>query len=85
MLKHKKSIHLEKWPKYNEKFLVEKNFDLIVQINGKVKDKIKAPIDITQENAEKLVMKQEKIKQILNGQIPKKVIFVKNRLINIVI
>jgi leucyl-tRNA synthetase len=43
------------------------------------------PIDISQENAEKLVMKQEKIKQILNGQIPKKVIFVKNRLMNIVI
>ncbi len=46
---------------------------------------IKAPIDISQDNAEKLVMKQEKIKQLLNGQTPKKIIFVKNRLINIVI
>jgi leucyl-tRNA synthetase len=85
MLGHKKSIHLEKWPKYNEKFLIEKDFELIIQINGKMRDKIKMPIDISQENAEKLVMKQEKIKQILNGQIPKKVIFVKNRLMNIVI
>jgi leucyl-tRNA synthetase len=85
MLGHKKSIHLEKWPKYNEKFLIEKDFELIIQINGKMRDKIKMPIDITQENAEKLVMKQEKIKQILNGQTPKKVIFVKNRLMNIVI
>jgi leucyl-tRNA synthetase len=85
MLGHKKSIHLEKWPKYNEKFLIEKDFELIIQINGKMCDKIKMPIDISQENAEKLLMKQEKIKQILNGQTPKKVIFVKNRLINIVI
>ena len=85
ILKHKKSIHLEKWPKYNEKLLIEKNFELIIQINGKVRDKIKAPIDINQESAEKLVMKQEKIKQLLNNQTPKKIIFVKNRLINIVI
>ena len=85
MLGHKKSIHLEKWPKYNEKFLIEKDFELIIQINGKMRDKIKMPIDISQENAEKLVMKQERIKQLLNGQTPKKVIFVKNRLMNIVI
>ena len=85
MLGHKKSIHLEKWPKYNEKFLVEKDFELIVQINGRVRDRIKAPMDISQDNAEKLVTKQEKIKQLLNGQTPKKIIFVKNRLINIVI
>jgi leucyl-tRNA synthetase len=85
MLGHKKSINLEKWPKYNKKFLIEKNFELIIQVNGKVRDKIKTPIDITQENAEKLAMKQERIKQLLNGQQPKKVIFVKNRLINIVI
>ncbi|HNW96274.1 MAG TPA: leucine--tRNA ligase [Candidatus Paceibacterota bacterium] len=85
MLGHKKSIHLEKWPKYNEKFLIEKDFELIVQINGKVRDRIKSPIDISQDNAEKLVMKQEKIKQFLNGQTPKKIIFIKNRLINIVI
>lgn len=85
ILKHKKSIHLEQWPKYDPKILIEKDFDLIIQINGKVRGKITAPINIEQAQVEKLALNQENIKKFLNGQKPKKIIYIKNKIINIVI
>ena len=52
----------QKWPKYDEKLIEEKNILLIVQINGKVRDKIEVKSDISQKEAEKIVLKSEKIK-----------------------
>ncbi len=82
---HKTSIHKEPWPKYNEKMLIEKEFELIIQINGKVRDKTKVKVGINENEVEKLAINREKIKQLLIGKRPKKVIYVPNRLINIVI
>jgi len=65
--------------------LEEKEFELIIQINGKIRDKVKAPINLGEEKAKKLALNQPKIKQFLMEQKPKKIIFIKNRLINIVI
>ncbi len=82
---HKTSVHKERWPKYNKKMLREKEFDLIIQINGKVRDKVKAMVDINQGEAERMALNREKIKKILTGNHPKKIIYIPNRLINIVI
>ena len=84
-LGHKNSIHEEKWPKYNEKYLKQKEFELIVQINGKVRAKILMAVDISQAEAEKIVLNNERVKQFLEGKKPRKIIYVKNRLMNIVI
>jgi leucyl-tRNA synthetase len=75
----------QKWPKYDEKLIEEKNILLIVQINGKVRDKIEAKFGITQKEAEKLVLKSEKIKALLGESEIKKTIFVPNKLINFVV
>jgi leucyl-tRNA synthetase len=75
----------QKWPKYDEKLIEEKNVLLIVQINGKVRDKIGVKSGITQKEAEKLVLKSEKIKALLGETEIKKMIFVPNKLINFVI
>ena len=80
-----KSIHTEKWPEYDEKLTKEEMFELVVQINGKIRDKFEAKIGITQGEAETLTSTREKIKLILGNQKPKKVIYVPNRLINIVV
>ena len=61
------------------------NFELIIQINGKLKDVIKAKMNIKKNEAEALVLDNSKIKQSLQGKTPKKIIFIPNRLINIVI
>ncbi|MDP2741450.1 MAG: leucine--tRNA ligase, partial [bacterium] len=75
----------QKWPKYNVKLIEEEKILLIIQINGKVRDKIEVSADITQKEAEKIVLKREKTKQWLDDKEIKKVIFVPGKLINFVI
>ncbi len=79
------SIHKAPWPQYNPAMIQDKTFELVIQINGKVRDMVEAPIDITEEAARSLALAREKIKIILAGKSPKKIIFVPKRLINIVI
>jgi len=74
----------QKWPAYNTKLIKEEKVLLIVQINGKVRDKIEVNADITQKEAEKIVLKSEKVKQLLEGKEVKKIIFVPNKLVNFV-
>ncbi|HLC94889.1 MAG TPA: class I tRNA ligase family protein, partial [Patescibacteria group bacterium] len=83
--KNKKSIHSEKWPEYDQKLLEETIFELIVQINGKMRDKFEAPVTILQKEAEALTLLRQKVKIILDGKSPRKVIFIPRRLINIVV
>ena len=80
-----KSIHLEFWPKYDLKLIIEEQFELVIQINGKVRDKISAEIGISQKEAENFALNQEKIKNAVAGVKIRKIIFVPNKLINIVI
>jgi leucyl-tRNA synthetase len=82
---HKKSIFLEKWPKPDLKLIEEEKFELVIQINGKFKDKVEVSIDISEEEAKKLVLEREKVKKYLMGKKIKKVIFVPKKLINLVI
>ena len=84
-LGYKDSIHLEKWPEYDPKFLKEEKFELVIQINGKFRDKISVPQEITEKEAKELAISQEKVKSWLGGKKIIKTIFVPGRLINIVI
>lgn len=84
-LGNKTSIHLEEWPKYDAKSIREDFFELIIQINGKMRDKFEVPINISQSEAERLTMKREKVKLALDNKKPRKVVFVPKRLINIVV
>jgi len=84
-LGHKKSIFLEKWPEYNPKLIIEDTFELVVQINGRVRDKINVPTDITQNEAERIALGSGMVKKWTESKQVKKTIFVKNRLINIII
>jgi len=84
-LGHKKSIFLEKWPEYDPNLIVEDTFELVVQVNGKVRDKIKAAMDISENEAKELALGSEKVGKWVEGKEIRKVIFVKNRLINLII
>ena len=80
----KGSVHLVKWPKFNQKFIKEETFTLIVQINGKVRDLFEAPAGISREEAARLALGREKVKTWLAEKEAKKIIFVPGKLINIV-
>jgi len=84
-LGHKKSIHLEKWPEYNPSLVEEDKFELVIQINGRVRDKISVSRKITEEEAGELAVSQEKIKSWLKGKKTVKMIYIPGRLINIVV
>lgn len=84
-LGNKKSIHLAGWPKYDPALIVEEEIDLIIQVNGKVRDSIKVKADIGEEEAKKVAVESEKIKKWTESQKIKKIIFVKGRLVNIVV
>ncbi len=83
-LGNKGSVFKEKWPKYDPILIKEEKITLIVQINGKVRGKIEAPADISEDEAKELALKQEKTKKYTDNKTIKKVIFVKGKLINIV-
>jgi len=85
VLGNRKSIHIETWPEYDTKLIEEKEYELIIQINGRMRDKIHISKDMERPEIEKLVLKRETIiKHIGSAQI-KKIIFVPQRLVNIVI
>ncbi|MFZ2970009.1 MAG: RdgB/HAM1 family non-canonical purine NTP pyrophosphatase, partial [Minisyncoccia bacterium] len=81
----KRSIHLEKWPSFDESLTREKDIRLVVQINGKIRDQIEASANISEDEAKKIALESDKIKKWIEGKEIKKTIFVKGKLINIVI
>ncbi len=82
---HKKSIFLQPWPRYNPKLIKAEKFELVIQVNGKVRDKIEVPQGISEKETRKLTLEREKIKKWLKEKKIKKIIFIKNKLINIVV
>ncbi len=82
---HEESIHKQSWPKYDKKLLKEKIITLVIQVNGKVRDKVEVDANISEEEAKKLTLEREKVKRWIEGKRIKKVIFVPGKLINIVI
>ncbi|XOB42677.1 MAG: leucine--tRNA ligase [Candidatus Nealsonbacteria bacterium] len=82
---NKDSIHNQSWPKYDKKLAEEKTITLIIQINGRVRDKIEVEVDISEDEARDLTLNREKVKKRILGKSIKKIIFVPGKLINIVI
>jgi len=85
ILGNKESIFKAVWPKYDPGLLVEKNVELVIQINGKVRSKIEVSSDISEEQLKELVQKDEKLIPWLEGHSPKKIIIIPQKLVNIVI
>ncbi len=79
------SVHQQSWPKIDVEAAAEDLIVLIVQVNGKLRDRIMVPVDVTEEAAKSAAMESDVIKKFLEGRLPKKVIVVPHRLVNIVI
>ncbi len=79
------SVHQQCWPVYDPALTVDEMITLIIQVNGKVRDRIVVPAGITEEEATAQAMKSERVQHYLNGTPPQKVIVVPGRLINLVV
>ena len=68
----------------NGKFLVETSKNYPVSVNGKVRTQIDITLDASQQDVEQIILENEIVKKWLNGGAPKKIIYVKNKMINVV-
>ena len=73
------------WPKYDESALVQDEVEVIVQVNGKLRDKISMDANIAREDMEKIALESEKVKAAIEGKNVVKVIAVPKKLVNIVV
>ncbi|MBQ3321313.1 MAG: leucine--tRNA ligase [Firmicutes bacterium] len=78
-------VYDQKWPSYNEEELKKDEIEIVVQINGKNKEKINIPGDATREDMIQIASENEKIKGLTEGKTIVKTIAVPGRLINIVV
>jgi len=84
-LGHTESIHLQPWPEVDEASLVQDEVTVILQVNGKVRERIQVSADISAAELEKLVLEQPKVMEWTQGKTVVKVITVPGKLVNIVV
>jgi leucyl-tRNA synthetase len=73
------------WPVYDEQALVRTECELVVQVNGKLRDRIWMAIDASEEDAKALAFASEKIKELTEGKTLRKVIYVPGKIMNLVV
>ena len=73
------------YPTFNPALLVESSKEYPVSINGKVRTNINLSLDLQQADVEKVIAENEIVQKWLEGKSPKKVIYVKNKMINVVV
>jgi leucyl-tRNA synthetase len=74
----------QSWPAYDAQVLVEDEVDIVLQVNGKVRDRIKLPLDATNADLETAALANEKVRKALGGQTVRKVVVVPKKLVNVV-
>ena len=83
--KHESSVTQAIWPKYEERYLAETTVTYPVAVNGKTRTELQFAANASQSQIEATVMADETVQKWLEGKQPKKVIFVKGRMVNVVI
>ena len=82
---HEYSIHNQPWPAVDAAAAKDEEITLIIQVNGKLRDKINLPANIREEDAKAIALESENVQNFLDGKVPHKIIYVPGRLVNIVI
>ena len=85
MIGHKDSVHEQNWPTYEESALVLDQIEIVVQINGKVREKLVIPAQMNANDMQALAVENEKVKALIEGKTVRKVIAVPGKLVNIVV
>jgi leucyl-tRNA synthetase len=79
------SIHNREWPEFDPDLAAEERITLIVQVNGKVRDRIEVPAEISEAQAKELALGSEVAQRFMEDKKPRDVIYVPGRLVNIVV
>jgi leucyl-tRNA synthetase len=79
------SVHEGAWPEWDEGLIAQEEITLVVQVNGKLRDRIDAPADVSEEMAKELALASEKVRPHVEGREIRKSIYVPGRLVNFVV
>jgi leucyl-tRNA synthetase len=79
------SVHTQPWPAFDEEAAAEQEITLVIQVNGKLRDRINVPVDISEAEAKQAALASQDAQRFMDGKEPRKVIYVPGRLVNIVV
>ena len=82
---HSESIHTTSWPTYDEAMTQDETFTLVVQVNGKVRERIEVPADISETEVRKQVLHNARVLSFIGDSTVQKVIYVPGKLANVVV
>ena len=84
-LGHQESIFQEKWPEYDKKLVIDEEVTIAIQVNGKLRDTVLVGRGTSEKELQKKILELPKIKPYLEGKEIKKLIYIKDKLINVVV
>ena len=84
-LEHDKTIAFEKWPIFDPNKIIEEEITLAVQVNGKVRANIVVAVDVSEEDIKTQALAHENIVKCLEGKTPKKVMYIAQKLVSVVV
>jgi leucyl-tRNA synthetase len=79
------SVHEQTWPVWEEGLIAEEEITLVVQVNGKLRDRIEAPADVSEDIAKELALASAKVRPHVEGREIRKSVYVPGRLVNFVV
>jgi leucyl-tRNA synthetase len=82
---HRYSVHNQSWPAYSEELAKEQEITLVIQVNGKLRDKVLVPASIGEVEARRLALGRERVKAYISGRSLARVIYVPKRVVNVVV
>ncbi|HHY37084.1 MAG TPA: leucine--tRNA ligase [Firmicutes bacterium] len=85
VLGHGSSVHRQEWPPYDPQALVREETKIVIQVNGKLRERLQVPVDISQAELEERVLSLERIRALTEGKEIVKLIHVPGKLVNIVV
>jgi leucyl-tRNA synthetase len=82
---HTGSIHMSDWPSYDEEMTRDETFTLVIQVNGKVRERVEVPASISENEARTLALTNPRVATFIGENTVQKVIFISGHLVNIVV
>lgn len=82
---HEKTIHVDSWPEWNDKYLVTSTLTVVVQVNGKLRAKLTIPAEMSEEDVKAQALAQPNVQTFVGEKQPAKVVYIPGRLVNIVV
>jgi leucyl-tRNA synthetase len=81
---HPYSIHQQHWPAYDEGLIAAEEFELVVQVNGKVRDRMMLPVGVDEDRVRQAVLARPRVAEFLDGKSPRKIIYIEGKILSIV-